>query len=63
MAMIENLLQNQTELSPSKLNTVLEKLSDVAHVGIMTTELANNIISVLSDVFVSTSFLAEVTNE
>lgn len=63
LAMIENLLQNQTDLSASKLNTVLEKLSDVAHVGIMTTQLANSIISVLSDVFAYTSFLAEATNE
>lgn len=61
--MIENLLQNQTDLSASKLNTVLQKLSDVAHVGIMTIQLANNIISVVSNLFDCTSFLAEATNE
>ncbi|KAB5571259.1 hypothetical protein PHYPO_G00222960 [Pangasianodon hypophthalmus] len=61
--MIENLLLNQTGLSTSELNTVLQKLSDVAHVGIMTPQLANKVISVVSDLFVSTSFLAEATNE
>lgn len=61
--MIENLLQNQTDLNTSQLNTLLQKLSDVARVGIMTTQLANDIISVVSDLFVFTSFLAEATNK
>lgn len=63
VAMIENLLQNQTNLSPSELDTVLQKLSVVSHVGIMTTQLANSIINVVSDLFFSTSFLSEATNE
>ncbi|XP_053538336.1 adhesion G-protein coupled receptor G4 [Ictalurus punctatus] len=61
--MIENLLQNQTDLNTSQLNTLLQKLSDVARVCIMTTQLANDIISVVSDLFVFTSFLAEATNK
>ncbi|XP_058252494.1 adhesion G-protein coupled receptor G4 [Hemibagrus wyckioides] len=63
VVMIENLLQNQTDLSPSELDTVLQKLSDVTNVGIMTTQLANSIINVVSDLFYSTSFLSEATNE
>ncbi|XP_060741651.1 adhesion G-protein coupled receptor G4 [Tachysurus vachellii] len=63
VVMIENLLQNQTNLSPSELDTVLQKLSDVTHVGIMTTQLANSIINVVSELFFSTSFLSEATNE
>ncbi|KAK3564416.1 hypothetical protein QTP86_018803 [Hemibagrus guttatus] len=63
VVMIENLLQNQTDLSPSELDTVLQKLSDVTHVGIMTTQLANSIINVVSDLFSSTSFLSEATNK
>lgn len=61
--MIESLLQNQTGLSTSELNTVLQKLSDVTVVGIMTTQLANGIISVLSALVDCTPFLAEATNE
>lgn len=63
VVMIENLLQNQTNLSPSELDTVLQKLSDVTNVGIMTTQLANSIINVVSDLFYSTSFLSGATNE
>ncbi|TSS60357.1 Adhesion G-protein coupled receptor G4 [Bagarius yarrelli] len=63
VAIIESLLQNQTDLSQSELNTVLQKLSDVTNVGIMTTQLADGVISVVSDVFVCTSFLSEATNE
>ncbi|XP_072519724.1 adhesion G-protein coupled receptor G2 isoform X2 [Salminus brasiliensis] len=61
--MIENLLRNETDLSSSQLNTVLQKLSEVTDVGIMTTQLADSIISVVSSVFDSTSSLAQATNQ
>ncbi|KAL6480239.1 hypothetical protein MHYP_G00112720 [Metynnis hypsauchen] len=63
LGMIENLLHNETDLSLSQLNTVLQKLSEVTEVGIMTTQLADSIISVVSNVLGSTSFLAQSTNK
>ncbi|XP_022539969.2 adhesion G-protein coupled receptor G4 [Astyanax mexicanus] len=61
--MIEDLLRNETDLSSSQLNTVLQKLSEVTNVGIMTTQLADSIISVVSNVFNSTSSLSQATNQ
>ncbi|KAI4897297.1 hypothetical protein NFI96_024664, partial [Prochilodus magdalenae] len=63
LGMIEDLLHNETDLSLSQLNTVLQKLSEVTEVGIMTTQLADSIISVLSNVLDSTSFLSQATNK
>ncbi|KAL7863234.1 hypothetical protein SRHO_G00122180 [Serrasalmus rhombeus] len=63
LGMIENLLRNESDLSLSQLNTVLKKLSEVTEVGIMTSQLADSIISVVSNVLDSTSFLAQATNK
>ncbi|XP_037396211.1 adhesion G-protein coupled receptor G4 isoform X1 [Pygocentrus nattereri] len=63
LGMIENLLRNETDLNLSQLNTVLKKLSEVTEVGIMTSQLADSIISVVSNVLDSTSFLAQTTNK
>ncbi|XP_049610927.1 adhesion G-protein coupled receptor G2 isoform X2 [Syngnathus scovelli] len=59
-ALINATLGNATQLPPSELNTVVEKLNQVVNVTTVTPALGNNIIHVFSDILISGTDMAPV---
>lgn len=60
--MIEVLLSNQSTLSYSDLLTVLNKLKDVVNISVVTKDLAQALVDLISDILESDSDLLPFTN-
>jgi hypothetical protein len=53
---------SDAELSASDMVTVMGKLDDVVDVSVVTAELSNDIFSMISDILISRSDMAPVSN-
>lgn len=60
--MIELLLDDHSKLSYEELETVLNKLTDVVDLSVVTPNLCQSLINIISDIFVSDSNLSPFTN-
>lgn len=61
--MIEDLLREQANLNDAQMDIVLEKLSMVTEVGILTTDLSSSITNIVSDICYITTNPTQVTNK
>ncbi|CAM4613824.1 unnamed protein product [Leuciscus chuanchicus] len=61
--MIEDLLREQTDLNDAQMDIMLEKLSKVTEVGILTTDLSSSITNIVSDICYITTNPTQVTNK
>ncbi|XP_037118984.1 adhesion G-protein coupled receptor G6-like [Syngnathus acus] len=59
-ALVNTTLSNATQLPPSELNTVVEKLNQVVNVTTVTPALGDNIVHVFSDILISGTDMAPV---
>lgn len=62
MAIIQNLLSNQSSLNYKELATVLEKLEDVVNSSVVTPDIGQSVIDVISVIMQSDSDLLPFTN-
>lgn len=62
MAMIQSLLSNQSNLNHKELATVLEKLEDVVNNSVVTPDMGQALIDVISVIMLSNSDLLPFTN-
>lgn len=62
MAIIQNLLSNQSSLNYKELATVLEKLEDVVNSSVVTPDMGQSVIDVISVIMQSDSDLLPFTN-
>lgn len=60
--MIEGLLSNHSKLSYQELDTVLNKLEDVVNISVVTPNLGQAVINIISDILESDSYLRPFTN-
>ncbi|KAM7374579.1 hypothetical protein PAMP_007226 [Pampus punctatissimus] len=60
--MIESLLRNQSTLNHQELVTVLNKLEDVVNLSVVTPNLGQALINLISDILESDSYLVPFTN-
>ncbi|KAM7398262.1 hypothetical protein PAMA_006254 [Pampus argenteus] len=60
--MIESLLHNQSTLNHQELVTVLNKLEDVVNLSVVTPNLGQALINIISDILESDSYLSPFTN-
>lgn len=60
--MIESLLSNQSTLSYNELLTVLTKLQDIVNLSVVTPDLGQALVNVISDILESDSNLGPFTN-
>ncbi|XP_019718863.1 adhesion G-protein coupled receptor G4 isoform X2 [Hippocampus comes] len=58
--LVNSMLGNATQLPPSELHTVVEKLNQVVNVTTVTQELGDNIVRVFSDILISDTDVAPV---
>lgn len=61
--MIGSLVSNDTDLSDSELNTVLNKLEGVVTISLLSPVLGGNILEIISDILHSKADLASFTNK
>lgn len=60
--MIEGLLRNQSTLNYQELVTVLNKLEDIVDLSVVTPDLGQALINIISDILESDSNLQPFTN-
>lgn len=61
--MIGSLVSNDTDLSESEVNTVLDKLEDIVSISPVSPDLGENILEIISDILYSKADLASFTNK
>lgn len=60
--LVDDKLELNEELSAPDLDTVVEKLVEVVNIGVMTPPVGENIVTIVSDILLSSTDVAVVAN-